>query len=115
NDTVQHAGVVIDPERNPRHIYTGFPADDPAVNKSRRFQAVTFACALVRRDIFEEAGMLDTAFRNDLEDVDFCLRLGEAGHEVHYCHESVLYHLESVSRGKRSDETEQNIRLFRSR
>ena len=38
-----------------------------------------------------------------------------AGHEVHYCHDSVLYHLESVSRGKRSDETEHNMRLFRSR
>jgi GT2 family glycosyltransferase len=115
NDTVQHAGVVICQDGLPRHLYVGFPADHPAVNKSRRFQAVTAACALVRRGAFDQVDGFDTAFRNSLEDADLCLRLGERLHEVHYCHESVLYHLESISRGKRSDETEQNIRLFRSR
>jgi GT2 family glycosyltransferase len=113
NDTIQHAGVVICPERNPRHIYVGFPTDHPAVNKSRRFQAVTFACALVRKEVFDDAGHLDTAFHNDLEDVDFCLRLGELGHEIHYCHESVLYHLESVSRGRQLPKD--SSRLYRRR
>jgi GT2 family glycosyltransferase len=113
NDTIQHAGVVICSERKPRHIYTGFPADDPAVNKSRRFQAVTFACALIRRKVFEQAGRFDPAFHNDLEDVDLCLRLGQLGHEVHYCHESVLYHLESVSRGRQL--SKESARLYRSR
>jgi GT2 family glycosyltransferase len=115
NETVQHAGVVICQDGLARHLYVGFPGDHPAVNKSRRFQAVTAACMLVRRDAFEQIDGFDSAFRNSLEDADLCLRLGEQGHEVHYCHESVLYHLESVSRGKRSDETEQNLRLFRSR
>jgi GT2 family glycosyltransferase len=115
NETVQHAGVVICQDGLPRHLYAGFPGDHPAVNKSRRFQAVTAACMLVRREAFEQSGGFDNDFRNSLEDVDLCLRLGEHGHEVHYCHESVLYHLESVSRGKRSKETEHNIRLFRSR
>ena len=54
---------------------------------------------LVRREAFEAAGGFDEAFRNCLEDTDLCLRAGEAGYEVHYCPESVLYHLESVSRG----------------
>jgi hypothetical protein len=70
---------------------------------------------LVRRGAFEQVEGFDAEFRNSLEDADLCLRLGEHGYEVHYCHESVLYHLESVSRGKRSDETLQNISLFRSR
>lgn len=115
NDTVQHAGVVICQDGLPRHLYAGFPADHPAVNKPRSFQAVTAACMLVRRSAFDQVGGFDTEFRNSLEDVDLCLRLGEQGHEVHYCPDSVLYHLESVSRGKRSDETEHNMRLFRSR
>jgi GT2 family glycosyltransferase len=115
NETVQHAGVVICQDRLPRHLYVGFPKDHPATSKSRRFQVVTAACMLVRRAIFERVDGFDSAFRNSLEDADLCLRLGELGHEVHYCHQSVLYHLESVSRGKRSDETEHNIRLFRSR
>lgn len=115
NDTIQHAGVVICQDGLPRHLYAGFPADHPAVNKPRRFQAVTAACMLVRRSTFDQVGGFDTDFRNSLEDADLCLRIGEQGHEIHYCPDSVLYHLESVSRGKRSDETEHNMRLFRSR
>jgi glycosyltransferase involved in cell wall biosynthesis len=99
NDTVQHAGVVITQEHIPRHIYLGFPGDHPAVLKSRRFRAVTAACALVRREAFEEAGGFDAAFRNGYEDIDLCLRLGEAGYEIHYCAESVLVHLEKATRG----------------
>lgn len=115
NETVQHAGVVICQDGNPRHIYAGFPAAHPAVSVSRRFQAVTAACMLVRREAFDAAGGFDDAYRNCLEDTDLCLRIGEAGHEVHYCHESVVYHLESVSRGRRSQEIERNAKLFRKR
>src|SRR5258706_4575356 len=70
NQTIQHAGVVICQDRYPRHIYTGFPADHPAVSKSRRFQVVTAACALVRRRVFERMEGFDAAFRNGFEDVD---------------------------------------------
>jgi GT2 family glycosyltransferase len=115
NETVQHAGVVICQDWNPRHIYAGFPAAHPAVNVSRRFQAVTAACMLVRRTAFDAAGGFDEAYRNCLEDTDLCLKAIEAGHEVHYCHESVLYHLESVSRGRRAKDIERNGKLFRER
>jgi GT2 family glycosyltransferase/glycosyltransferase involved in cell wall biosynthesis len=104
DDTVQHAGVVISHDLQPRHLYLTFPADHEAVNKSRRFQAVTFACALVRRFLFEQMDGFDEGFVNGYEDVDLCLRLGEAGFEVHYCHESVLYHLESATRSSDSPE-----------
>lgn len=95
---VQHAGVVIAQNGFPTHIYGGFPCDHPAVNKSRRFQAVTAASMLARRDVFERVGGFDTAFVNGYEDVDLCLRIGELGHEVHYCHESVAWHLEALTR-----------------
>ena len=115
NETVQHAGVVVCQDGNPRHLYAGFPAAHRAVNVSRRFQAVTAACMLVRREAFDAAGGFDEVFHNGLEDTDLCLRAGEAGYEVHYCHESVLYHLESVSRGRRSEEIRRNAKLFRAR
>jgi GT2 family glycosyltransferase len=98
--TIQHAGMAIGQEGEPHHIYTGFPGDHPAVNRSRRFQMVTGACCLVRRAAFDRAGGFDTAFVNGYEDVDLCLRLGALGHEVAYCHESVLFHLESISEGR---------------
>jgi GT2 family glycosyltransferase len=113
-NTIQHAGVVICQDRYPRHIYTGFPADHPAVNRSRRFQIVTAACMLVRRKIFAAAGGFDVRFRNGFEDVDFCLRLGERNHEVHYCAQSVVQHFESVSPGRFKHDKD-NVALYRER
>jgi GT2 family glycosyltransferase len=103
NDTIQHAGVVICQDRVPRHVYAGFPAEHPAVNRSRCFQVVTAACAFVRRDAFDDVGGFDTGFANGYEDVDLCLRLGERGHEIHYCSTSTLYHFEMVTRGYASN------------
>jgi GT2 family glycosyltransferase len=114
NDTIQHAGVVICQDGYPRHIYTGFPAGHPAVSRSRRFQVVTAACCLIRRDAFEWAGGFDTGYLNGYEDVDLCLRLGERGDEIHYCHTSEIYHLESVSDG-RLKEVAPNTRRYAER
>jgi GT2 family glycosyltransferase len=113
DDTVQHAGVAITEDNNPRHIYAGFPADHPAVNKSRRFPIVTAGCALFRRGPFEEAKGFDDSYVNGFEDVDLCLRIGELGYEVHYCHEAVLYHLEMATRSHRGHA--ENHLLYRRR
>jgi GT2 family glycosyltransferase len=115
DDTVQHAGMVVCQDRFMRHLYVGFPADHPAVNKSRRFQAVTAACMLVRRELFLDMGGFDTTFLNGYEDTDFCLRLGENGHEIHYCHESVLYHLECATRDATTEQEHANEKLYLNR
>jgi GT2 family glycosyltransferase len=112
NDTVQHAGVVIGLNSLPHHIYAGFPANHPATCVSRRFQIVTAACALLRREPWQELGGLDTAFLNGWEDVDYCLRAGEAGHEIHYCADSIVYHFESATRSIVSDVERANQQLF---
>ena len=96
---VQHAGVVFGQDGYPHNLYAGFPADHPAVNRSRRLQAVTGACMLIRRDAFERANGFDPGFHNSMEDVDLCLRIGENGGEVHFCPEAVVTHLESATRG----------------
>ncbi|MEO7198677.1 MAG: glycosyltransferase family 2 protein, partial [Dokdonella sp.] len=66
----------------------------------QNLSAVTFACAMVRREVFEELGGLND---NDLciafNDVDFCLRAREAGYLVVYTPYALLYHHESISRG----------------
>jgi GT2 family glycosyltransferase len=111
---VQHAGVVFGQDGYPHHLYAGFPADHPAVSHPRRLQAVTAACMLVDRAAFERAEGFDAGFHNSLEDVDLCLRIGEAGGEVHYCPEAVVVHLESASRG-REDRFERSVALYRER
>lgn len=111
---IQHAGVVIGQDGFPHNLYAGLPSEHPAVNRSRRLQAVTGACMLVRRGVFERVSGFDCAYVNSLEDVDLCLRVGEAGGEVHYCHEAAVIHLESASRG-RDDRFEQSVARYRER
>ncbi|HEU0115530.1 MAG TPA: glycosyltransferase family 2 protein, partial [Thermomicrobiales bacterium] len=115
NDTIQHAGVVIGQNGFPQHIYLGFPSDHPAVNRSRRFPIVTAACCWIRRDDWEAMSGFDPAFRNGWEDVDFCLRLGEAGREVHYCHDAVVYHFESATRDPAAPDQRPNIDRYTER
>jgi GT2 family glycosyltransferase len=123
DDTIQHAGMVFNSEKLPIPIYRGLSDTEPAVNRSRRYPAVTGACMLVRRQLFERVGGFDPVFINGFEDVDLCLRIGELGLETHYCHSAVLTHLESSTRGaggfvdqrigERTDEA--NRRLFLAR
>ena len=65
----------------------------------REYSAVTAACMLVRRDVFEEMGGFDEAFAVAFNDVDFCIRLGQAGYRLLYTPHAELTHYESVSRG----------------
>lgn len=111
---VQHAGVVIGQDGYPHNLYAGLPEDRPEVNRSRRLQAVTGACMLVRREVFEALDGFDRGYLNSLEDVDLCLRAGARGGEVHYCHEAVVVHLESASRG-RGGRFERSVALYRER
>jgi len=115
NETIQHAGIVIGSDLIPRHVYRGFPAEHPAVKRSRPFRAVTAACVLVRRGAFEEVGGFDTEFTNGFDDIDFCLRIAERGREVHYCGESVLIHLEAATRGEDEVLFRRNAELYLER
>ena len=115
NGTIQHAGAALCHDGYPRHLYVGFPPDHPAVDRSRAVRIVTGACMLVRRREFAAVGGFDPIFRNGFEDADLCLRLAERGHEVHYCHESVLYHLESATRDPAGADARAAARAFRER
>ena len=111
--------MIIGQDRWPRHLYAGFPGDHPAVDRSREVAAATAACLLIRRQSFEALGGFDTAYVNGYEDVDLCLRLAtERGETVRYRGDSVLYHLESVTRWASDDRTggvEHNSRVFSER
>ncbi|WP_447977038.1 glycosyltransferase [Candidatus Nitrospira bockiana] len=112
--TIQHAGVVFSRLFfSPFHVYRQFPADAPEVNRRREFQAVTAACMLVRRSLFESVGGFDEGYRNGFEDVDLCLKLREQGARIVYQPQSVLYHLESQTPGRKDHDRENALRLLR--
>jgi GT2 family glycosyltransferase len=115
NQSIQHAGIVICGDLLPRHVYRLFPRDHRAVGHSRRFQAVTGACLLVRRSLFRELDGFDPLFTNGFEDVDFCLRAGAGGAEVHYCADSTLVHFEAATRGESAPMFRRNTEVFLDR
>ncbi len=111
--TIQHAGVAFSRiVFTPYHIYRKFPADSPMVNRRREFQCVTAACMLVRRDVFEQAGRFDEGFKNGFEDVDLCLKIREHGWRIMYRPDSVVYHLESQTPGRKTHDTDNARRLL---
>ena len=76
---LQHAGVVIGLGELAGHIYRGAPRDDhgPAgeILTIRNYSAVTAACMMVRRDVFEAVGGFDEKLAVEFNDTDFCLRV----------------------------------------
>jgi GT2 family glycosyltransferase len=72
--------------------------------------AVTAACLLVRRRTYRDVGGLDESLAVAFNDVDFCLRVREAGFRNIWAPHAELYHHESVSRG-REDNAEKRSRF----
>ncbi len=118
--TVQHAGVGFSQRDGvPRHVYRGFPSDHRVVQRDRDFQAVTAACILIRADAFQQVDGFDAGYDNGYEDIDLCLRIGEAGLRTRYCGQAVVEHFESVSRRSEVEDldpaADANLALFMSR
>jgi len=112
--TVQHAGIAFSEQGCGYHIFSGFAADSPAVTTQRFMQAVTGACMLVKRDLFEKLTGFDEGFMNGFEDIDLCLRAGEHGAKVLYAPSCRLVHFAEVSEG-RKDHDAKNIQHFSQR
>jgi GT2 family glycosyltransferase len=103
DDTIQHAGVILGPFGGSVHVFKRLPGDEPGYfdlpDAVRNYSAVTFACALIDRAVFEEIGGLDAEnLPVAFNDTDFCLRTREAGFEVVYTPHAALYHHESVTK-----------------
>ena len=66
----------------------------------REVSAVTAACMMLRREVFDQVGGFDERLRVAFNDVDLCLRIREAGYTIVYQPLARLHHFESASRGK---------------
>ena len=103
DNTIQHAGVGISDSPHPIfafHLHHKVAKDAPEVNLEQEYQAVTAACMLIEKDLFDTVGGFDEGFVNGYEDVDLCFRVRELGRKVIYCPSSELYHYESMSEGR---------------
>jgi len=103
DDTVQHAGVVLGLGGVAGHSHKHFPAGAPGyfhmLRAVNNYSAVTAACMMVRREVFVRVGGFDESLAVAFNDVDFCLRVRDAGFRNVYLPHVVLYHDESKSRG----------------
>jgi GT2 family glycosyltransferase len=102
---IQHVGVVIGIGGGACHVLSGHPGDSPGYYGSawiiRNYSAVTGACCMTRREIFEALGGFDERFGTDFNDVDYCLRVREAGYRIVATPFARLYHFEVATFGSR--------------
>ena len=116
DDRIQHAGILTGAGGAwtpgvATHSHQFYPSDSPgylgAVASVTNYSAVTAACIMLRKSIFEEVGGFDEEnLRVSFNDVDLCLRIRERGYSILYTPYAELYHHESVSRGYKGDPAE---------
>lgn len=116
NNTVQHAGTVIGIGGIAGHMFTDMPRERSGyMHKAAIIQdlsAVTAACMMVKRQVFDEVQGFEEQLFVAFNDVDFCLRVREKQYLVVYDPYVELYHYESKSRG--AEDSKEKVRRFQS-
>lgn len=116
NNTVQHAGTVIGIGGIAGHMFTDMPRERSGyMHKAAIIQdlsAVTAACMMVKRQVFDEVQGFEEQLSVAFNDVDFCLRVREKQYLVVYDPYVELYHYESKSRG--AEDSKEKVRRFQS-
>ena len=108
---VQHAGVVLGFNDSAEHAMKFQPVFldkqgrrnlgyNCALTSVRDYSAVTAACLMLRRAVFDQVGGFDEAFGIGFNDTDLCLRIGKAGLRILYDGATILYHYESATRSQ---------------
>ena len=114
--TIQHAGVIVGLGGVAGHVFLAEPHDAPGyfgrAIVAQDLSAVTAACMMVKRSVYEEAGGFEEAYAVAFNDVDLCLKIRKAGYLIVYNPNAELMHYESKSRGY--EDTEEKIKRFGS-
>ena len=116
NNTIQHAGTVIGIGGIAGHMFVDMDRERSGyMHKASIIQdlsAVTAACMMVKRKVFEQVHGFEEELAVAFNDVDFCLRVRELGYLVVYNPYVELYHYESKSRG--TEDSKEKVRRFQS-
>ena len=114
DDTIQHAGTIIGIGGIAGHAFLNMPRSRTGYLHKASIQmnlsAVTAACMMMKRSVFEQLGGFEEKLTVAFNDVDLCLRTVQAGYLVVYNPKVELYHYESKSRG--SEDNEEKVRRF---
>lgn len=114
DDTIQHAGVIVGFGGIAGHAFIGQPRNANGyfsrIICAQDLSAVTAACMMVKRSVFEEVGGLDEKFKVAFNDIDLCMKIREKGYLIVYNPYAELYHYESKSRGL--ENTKEKIERF---
>jgi len=114
NDTLQHAGIILGIRGVAGHAHRNLKRGGKGyfgrASLIQSFCAVTAACLVVRKEVFQKVGGFNEALQVAFNDVDFCLRLREAGYRNIYTPYAELYHHESATRGD-EDTAEKQLRF----
>lgn len=112
--TIQHAGTVIGIGGIAGHMFVNMPGERSGylhkASLQMDYSAVTAACMMMKREVFEKIGGFEEQLSVAFNDVDLCLRTNEAGYLVVYDPYVELYHYESKSRG--TEDSEEKVRRF---
>ena len=88
NGTIEQAGTVVGVNNTAQSAFRAFPAEHPGANRqlqvTRNCSAVSSACMLTRRDVFQQTGGFDESLGGTLADVDLCLKMRRADYLIVY-------------------------------
>lgn len=115
NGLVQHAGVTIGMGNAAGHIHRLQEQEAPGYQlrclATQNMMAVTAACLITPRSLFDDIGGLDeVSFKVAYNDIDYCLKVESRGKDIIWTPEAILHHHESVSRG--DDMSDQHIKRY---
>lgn len=103
DDTIQHAGVVVGFGGIAGHTFIGLhKAENSYFHRAmcaQDYSAVTAACMMSKKSVFEEAGGFSEELAVAFNDIDYCMKVRKLGKLVVYAPYAVLHHYESKSRG----------------
>jgi O-antigen biosynthesis protein len=103
NGLVQHGGVILGSPGFCQHANRHLPGNQPGYAwravLDQELSAVTGACLLVRRSLYDRVRGMDETYASSYNDIDFCLKIREAGYAVVFCATTELIHFESLSYG----------------
>ena len=126
DERIQHAGIIVGlgPSGTAGHIFYTFPNDvftyAGKTSSTQDLSAVTAACMMTKKSLYQKIGGMDESFAVAFNDVDYCLRVREQNKLVVYQAFVEMYHYESVTRGyedkpENAKRFEQETKRFKKR